>query len=127
MVVLVYAASDVETQRLYQRANEPFVAVVIDPVKTTAQRRVEIGKECAIYSKDIAVLLGAFRTYEKTSSAPSGTAADGAARVVGNIPLDKVQDFGAHANSYYSLEVMLPYLGARNYVGSGRVSEVTIG
>ncbi|EER00958.1 COP9 signalosome complex subunit, putative [Perkinsus marinus ATCC 50983] len=81
---------DVETQRLYQRANEPFVAVVIDPVKTTAQRRVEIG---------------AFRTYEKTSSAPSGTAADGAARVVGNIPLDKVQDFGAHANSYYSLEV----------------------
>ncbi|KAF4666222.1 COP9 signalosome complex subunit 5 [Perkinsus olseni] len=81
---------DVETQRLYQRANEPFVAVVIDPVKTTAQRRVEIG---------------AFRTYEKSSSVPSGTAADGAARVVGNIPLEKVQDFGAHANSYYSLEV----------------------
>ncbi|KAF4676515.1 COP9 signalosome complex subunit 5 [Perkinsus chesapeaki] len=72
------------------RANEPFVAVVIDPVKTTSQRRIEIG---------------AFRTYEKSSSAPSGTAADGAARVVGNIPLDKVQDFGAHANSYYALQV----------------------
>ncbi len=34
---------DVATQRLYQTGNDPFVALVIDPVKTAQNGRVEIG------------------------------------------------------------------------------------
>ena len=77
---------DVQTQALYQQAQEPFLAIVIDPKKTIAQGKVEIG---------------AFRTLsgETESSAESSKLARA------NLPLEKIEDFGVHANQYYPLDV----------------------
>ncbi|KAK4631985.1 COP9 signalosome complex subunit 5 [Fulvia fulva] len=78
---------DVTTQHTQQSFSDPFLAVVIDPHRTVSSGKVEIG---------------AFRTYpegykpEGQESAGEGMAA---------VPMAKAQDFGAHANRYYSLEV----------------------
>ncbi|XP_026818766.1 COP9 signalosome complex subunit 5-like [Rhopalosiphum maidis] len=76
---------DVSTQMLNQNFQDPFVAIVIDPVRT-----ISAGKVC----------LGAFRTYPKgykpTNEEPSEYQ---------SIPLDKIEDFGVHYKQYYSLEV----------------------
>jgi COP9 signalosome complex subunit 5 len=78
---------DVGTQELQQMANEPFLAVVIDPHRTISAGKVEIG---------------AFRTYPQNyKPEDSGSSAEGMAAV----PMAKAADFGAHANRYYSLEV----------------------
>ncbi|CAG9770459.1 unnamed protein product [Ceutorhynchus assimilis] len=76
---------DVSTQMLNQHHQEPFVAIVIDPVRT-----ISAGKVC----------LGAFRTY------PNGyKPANEAPSEYQTIPLDKTEDFGVHCNKYYSLDV----------------------
>ncbi|KAK5681865.1 COP9 signalosome catalytic subunit rri1 [Elasticomyces elasticus] len=78
---------DVGTQEMQQMANEPFLAVVIDPHRTISAGKVEIG---------------AFRTYPANyKPEDSGSSAQGMAAV----PMAKAADFGAHANRYYSLEV----------------------
>ncbi|CAK3978924.1 COP9 signalosome complex subunit 5 [Lecanosticta acicola] len=79
---------DVGTQHTQQMFQDPFLAVVIDPHRTVSSGKVEIG---------------AFRTYPENYK-PEGqpSAAEGMAAV----PMAKAQDFGAHANRYYSLEVM---------------------
>ncbi|KAI9271453.1 JAB1/Mov34/MPN/PAD-1 ubiquitin protease-domain-containing protein [Sporodiniella umbellata] len=76
---------DVSTQRLNQQYQEPFVAVVIDPSRTISAGKVEIG---------------AFRTYQHNSKVPNEGLPE-----YQSIPLDKIEDFGVHAKSYYSLEV----------------------
>ncbi|KAL0228778.1 hypothetical protein GEMRC1_013398 [Eukaryota sp. GEM-RC1] len=73
---------DVMTQKSNQML-DPFVAVVIDPVRTAAAGRVEIGS---------------FRTFPDDYTAPSTRAECEV------IPTDKMQDFGAHANSYYQVK-----------------------
>jgi len=76
---------DVSTQMLNQTYQEPFLAIVIDPVRTCAAGKVEIG---------------AFRTY------PEGyKPAEEARGDYQTIPLNKIEDFGVHANSYYPLDV----------------------
>jgi COP9 signalosome complex subunit 5 len=77
---------DVSTQSM-QQMSDPFVAVVIDPDRTISAGKVEIG---------------AFRTYPEGYAAPKETAEDDEYQ---SIPLNKVEDFGAHASQYYSLEV----------------------
>ncbi|KAF1849548.1 Mov34-domain-containing protein [Cucurbitaria berberidis CBS 394.84] len=90
---------DVNTQKTQQQFQDPFCAIVIDPDRTVSAGKVEIG---------------AFRTYsteymetnDKTggsskSSGGGGVDSDG----FQTIPLGKIEDFGAHANHYYSLEV----------------------
>ncbi|KAI8929080.1 JAB1/Mov34/MPN/PAD-1 ubiquitin protease-domain-containing protein, partial [Entophlyctis helioformis] len=76
---------DVSTQMLNQKYQEPFVAVVIDPNRTISAGKVEIG---------------AFRTYPEDYK-PS----DGGRSEYQSIPLDKIEDFGVHANQYYPLDV----------------------
>lgn len=78
---------DVATQHTQQQFSDPFLAVVIDPHRTISAGKVEIG---------------AFRTYPEGYK-PHGqdSAADGLAAV----PMGKAEDFGAHADRYYSLEV----------------------
>jgi COP9 signalosome complex subunit 5 len=76
---------DVQTQALWQHT-DPFVAVVIDPERTMSAGKVEIG---------------AFRTYPENHKSQAGTTRDGWQVV----PMDKVKDFGAHADRYYSLDV----------------------
>ncbi|KAK3174137.1 proteasome regulatory particle subunit RPN11 [Lepraria neglecta] len=77
---------DVDTQINQQNFLEPFVAVVIDPDRTISAGKVEIG---------------AFRTYPKDYTPPSAGEGDG----YQTIPLNKIEDFGAHASRYYSLEI----------------------
>lgn len=85
---------DVSTQSLQQAYSDPFVAVVIDPERTISAGKVEIG---------------AFRTYpEGYDKGKSSTTVDG--QEVGSdgfqmVPMNKIEDFGAHSNRYYSLEV----------------------
>ncbi|KAI4197268.1 MAG: hypothetical protein LQ350_006041 [Teloschistes chrysophthalmus] len=77
---------DVGTQMLQQQFQDPFIAVVIDPDRTISAGKVEIG---------------AFRTFPKDYKPPdSGTGEE-----YQTIPLNKIEDFGAHASQYYSLEV----------------------
>lgn len=80
---------DVSTEMLQQSINDPFVAVVIDPDRTVSAGKVEIG---------------AFRTYPEGQRPTNKqfTADDDEFQA---IPSGKIEDFGAHANSYYALEV----------------------
>ncbi|KAL5488888.1 hypothetical protein EMCRGX_G017902 [Ephydatia muelleri] len=76
---------DVSTQMMNQTYQEPWVAIVVDPIRTMSSGKVN---------------LGAFRTYPKgytpTSDGPSEYQ---------TIPLEKIEDFGVHCKRYYSLEV----------------------
>ncbi|XP_050498583.1 COP9 signalosome complex subunit 5 [Diabrotica virgifera virgifera] len=76
---------DVSTQMLNQNFQEPFVAIVIDPVRT-----ISAGKVC----------LGAFRTYPKGYKPANEEPSE-----YQTIPLNKIEDFGVHCKQYYSLEV----------------------
>lgn len=87
---------DVNTQKTQQQFLDPFCAIVIDPDRTVSAGKVEIG---------------AFRTFldayiedkEKMAGPKTGAATDGDG--FQTIPLGKIEDFGAHAAHYYSLEV----------------------
>ena len=76
---------DCSTQMLNQQYTEPFLAIVIDPVRTCAAGKVEIG---------------AFRTYPQGYKPP-----EEAQSKYQTIPTSKIEDFGVHANQYYSLDV----------------------
>jgi COP9 signalosome complex subunit 5 len=75
---------DVETQHLNQQFTEPFLAIVVDPVRTLSSGKVDIG---------------AFRTYPD-GHLPSSSKVSGKF-----IPMNKADDFGHHCNRYYQLEV----------------------
>ncbi|GIL42017.1 hypothetical protein Vafri_83 [Volvox africanus] len=76
---------DVTTQMTNQQYQEPWLAVVVDPMRTMAAGKVEIG---------------AFRTYPKDYKP-----ADEGPSEYQTIPLDKIEDFGVHARSYYPLDI----------------------
>lgn len=78
---------DVGTQALYQQHQDPFVAIVIDPHKTSTQGEIEIG---------------AFRTYP-----PGYVGETEPAHPLDpeEIPLSKSGEFGAHTDKYYQLEI----------------------
>lgn len=79
------SGTDVQTQMTYQQHQEPFLAVVIDPVRTCAAGKVEIG---------------AFRTYPQGHVPPDEGPSEHQ-----SIPIDKIEDFGVHCKEYYSLPV----------------------
>jgi COP9 signalosome complex subunit 5 len=88
---------DVNTQKTQQQFSDPFCAIVIDPDRTVSAGKVEIG---------------AFRTFpanyideQEKSSAKTGGGGGADADGFQTIPLGKIEDFGAHAAHYYSLEV----------------------
>lgn len=72
---------DVQTQALHQ-AVDPYLAIVVDPISTITSGRIDIG---------------AFRTYPTDYTPPE-------AKSYQTIPLDKVKDWGNHANRYYKLK-----------------------
>lgn len=76
---------DVSTQMLNQNYQEPFVAIVIDPVRTVSSGKVN---------------LGAFRTYPKGYKPPNDEPSE-----YQTIPLNKIEDFGVHCKQYYQLDV----------------------
>ncbi|KAF8327261.1 JAB1/Mov34/MPN/PAD-1 ubiquitin protease-domain-containing protein [Cantharellus anzutake] len=75
---------DVSTQSDNQKFQDPFIAVVIDPNRTISAGKVEIG---------------AFRTY------PEGYRPTNSSSDYQSIPLEKIEDFGVHADSYYPIEI----------------------
>jgi len=76
---------DVGTQMLNQQFQDPFVAIVIDPVRTISTGKVDIG---------------AFRCYPKNFKP-----ADDPTPEYQTIPMNKIEDFGVHCKKYYSLEI----------------------
>jgi len=70
---------------LNQQYQEPWLAVVIDPTRTASTGKVEIG---------------AFRTYPQGYTPPDEVPND-----FESVPLAKIEDFGAHQNQYYPLEI----------------------
>ncbi|KAL1871451.1 hypothetical protein VTK73DRAFT_2059 [Phialemonium thermophilum] len=96
---------DVGTQEMQQQYGDPFVAVVVDPLRTVSANMVDIG---------------AFRTYPSGYKPPQqhaeGSIAGGAAAASPSgvqaetgdtkmVPTHKASDFGAHSHRYYALEV----------------------
>jgi len=79
---------DVSTQKLHQKFEEPFVAVVIDPIRTMATNKVNIES---------------FRTYPDGYKPSISDDQD----EYQSIPLNKIEDFGVHCKSYYSLETSI--------------------
>ncbi|KAK6465247.1 JAB1/Mov34/MPN/PAD-1 ubiquitin protease-domain-containing protein [Scheffersomyces coipomensis] len=79
---------DVATQATNQNFQDPYLAIVIDPLKTLRQRKVEIG---------------AFRTFPDnyTPSKAMTSKLHGGP----NLPKSKRKDFGAHSDKYYSLDI----------------------
>ncbi|KAG6845141.1 hypothetical protein H0H87_000377 [Tephrocybe sp. NHM501043] len=76
---------DVNTQIINQKFQDPWVAVVIDPNRTISAGKVDIG---------------AFRTYPEGYTPPNVSASE-----YQSIPLNKIEDFGVHANQYYQVDV----------------------
>ena len=76
---------DVATQ-ITQQYQDPFLAIVIDPDRTISAGKVEIG---------------AFRTYPENCKSMGTSGGED----YQTIPLSKIEDFGAHASQYYSLEI----------------------
>ena len=76
---------DCSTQMLNQQYTEPFIAIVIDPVRTCATGTIEIE---------------AFRTYPPGYAPPAS-----ALPKYQTIPRSKVEDFGVHSSRYYPLSV----------------------
>lgn len=76
---------DVQTQSTHQLYEDPFLAIVVDPVRTISAGKVD---------------LGAFRTYpaqyKPRDEGPSEYQ---------TIPINKIEDFGVHCKSYYPLDV----------------------
>ena len=86
---------DVNTQKLNQEYQEPFIAIVIDPIRTQAAGKVDIG---------------CFRTYPRDYKPPEDPKVGGRGGGAGGggggrVPLSKVEDYGVHAKQYYSLDV----------------------
>ena len=81
---------DVNTQMLYQKVQEPFLAIVIDPKRTMSAGKVEIG---------------CFRTYsephiQKLEAEMQGEKQKGTF----SVPMDKIEEMGTHYHKYYQLE-----------------------
>jgi COP9 signalosome complex subunit 5 len=75
---------DVSTQKIHQQVEDPYLAIVIDPIKTLSSGKVEIG---------------CFRTYPEDRIPEQNLNSN-----FQNIPLNKIEDFGVHYKCYYQLE-----------------------
>lgn len=76
---------DVQTQSTHQQYEDPYLAIVVDPVRTMSSGKVEIG---------------AFRTYPPDYKAPDDVPSE-----YQTIPLEKIEDFGVHSKRYYQLNM----------------------
>lgn len=76
---------DVGTQSTHQTYEDPFLAIVVDPVRTISAGKVD---------------LGAFRTYPPQYEPPNEGPSE-----YQTIPLNKIEDFGVHCKKYYQLDV----------------------
>lgn len=95
---------DVNTQLTNQQFQDPFVAVVVSchfvpfspAVSSLYWSQIDPNRTISAGKVDI----GAFRTYPPSYTPPSAAASE-----YQSIPLNKIEDFGVHANQYYQLDV----------------------
>lgn len=76
---------DVSTQSSHQQHEDPFLAIVVDPIRTMSAGKVDIG---------------AFRTFPHDYKPSRDTASE-----YQTIPMDKIEDFGVHCRQYYQLNI----------------------
>ncbi|CAK9779721.1 putative COP9 signalosome complex subunit 5A [Cutaneotrichosporon oleaginosum] len=87
---------DVDTQMTNQTHQDPYLAVVVRSVRGMTNTLIDPNRTVSAGKVEI----GAFRTYPLGYTPPSGGSSE-----YQSIPLDKIEDFGAHANAYYPLKV----------------------
>lgn len=81
---------DVKTQQIMQMAQDPAIAIVIDPKRTISAGKVEIG---------------CFRAFtDQYAEKKQKEAQFSTASTASMIPGEKVDDFGLHAHKYYKME-----------------------
>ena len=76
---------------MYQRVQEPFLAIVVDPKRTMSAGKVEIG---------------CFRTYTDAhiKKVEEQMKSGGGGGATTSVPLEKIAELGAHYHKYYQLE-----------------------
>lgn len=79
---------DVATQSLNQNFQDPYLAIVVDPVQLSNQGKIEIG---------------AFRTLPMEYESREGSKG----KNVNTRSKEKMKDFGIHADQYYALDIEL--------------------
>jgi COP9 signalosome complex subunit 5 len=93
---------DVGTQALNQNFQDPYLALVVDPLKTSQQNKVEIGAFRTFPEAEGGIQqerkLGMFRKGNTTSNSKTKLESK-------SLPASKRQDFGVHAERYYSLDI----------------------
>ena len=72
---------DCNTQRLFQRTNKMWFALVVDPYRTKSKKKID---------------LGCFMMYTKEDSNKKIQNFD-------SVPLNKAEEFGVHQNKYYRM------------------------
>lgn len=77
---------DVTTQRLNQTYQDPWLAIVIDPIRTLSLGKVDIGAFRVIVDEEEAKVLQSSKQWI-------------------HIPQDKIDDYGVHASEYVPLEI----------------------
>ncbi|KAM9925927.1 hypothetical protein OXX80_010749 [Metschnikowia pulcherrima] len=82
---------DVATQSLNQNFQDPYLAIVVDPLRTKDRGKVEIG---------------AFRTFPVGYVDDKGSAGKSENNRDGTLS-ENTQDMGVHSDSYYSLDIKL--------------------
>jgi COP9 signalosome complex subunit 5 len=87
---------DVSTQTMNQTFQDPFLAIVVDPIRTLSTGKVE---------------LGAFRTFPENYTPSESFKSEDT-----NIPLNKVEDFGVHHSKYYPVKVSYFKSHLDNYI-----------
>lgn len=90
---------DVATQKLNQDFQDPYLAIVIDPIRTINTGKVEIGA--------FRTLPDNYKSNEVKSKDGNGTSARGVNQKFDSKKIKKLkqQDFGSHADKYYSLDI----------------------
>lgn len=79
---------DVATQSLNQNFQDPYLAIVVDPIRTVNQRKVDIG---------------AFRAFPPGYIA--GNKPERVSKTMPHVAKSKKQDYGTHAEEYYPLNI----------------------
>ncbi len=96
---------DVSTQLNNQKFQDPFVAVVVSSFFSDFYCHIEKWKNSPEIDPNRTISagkvdIGAFRTYPENYTPPNVSQSE-----YQSIPLNKIEDFGVHANQYYQLDV----------------------
>ncbi|PAV64001.1 hypothetical protein WR25_00260 [Diploscapter pachys] len=89
---------DCATQQMNQQFQEPWLAIVVDPLRTMSAGKARHFRDIRRFMSIVDI--GAFRTYPKGYKPP-----ERGPQEYQMIPINKIEDFGVHCNEYYPLEI----------------------